>query len=279
MTDLDPECDLCGGEDFSTLLEKKGAHYLECQDCGFIRTDLSAEEFALANEEFFVGNLAEYAAKSYTAAKQRRYVRRLHGLEAHRGAGRLLEIGSNVGGFVHCAKEYGWRASGVEPVEACARHAREERGLDVVTGTLGDADFEPASFDVVYSNAVFEHLTSPRTVLEQATALLKPGGVVFIDTVNFGAYTRRFIGAEWKLIDPLMHACLYTPATLRKLCEDRGLEILRMRSHRVRLRPESSGRLRGAARWLEEARKLPWSVASRLTLRGESLEVLAIRRG
>ena len=274
----EPACDLCGASDFEPLLEKGGARYLCCRGCGFIQSDLTAEEYGEANESFFSGALAGFAAKSYTPKKQRVYARRLLRLEPFRGAGRLLEIGANVGGFLFVARELGWEGVGVEPVAVCAAWARETHGLDVREGTLEGVALDGELFDVIYANAVFEHLVSPRAVLTAAVELLRPGGVVLIDTVNWDSYTRRFIGAEWKLVDPRMHYCLYTPSTLRKLCEDRGLQVIGLRSHRVRFRPEGSPRLSGIARWVEEVRKLPWSLASRSTLRGESLEIVARRR-
>lgn len=270
-----PTCDLCGGGDFKPLLEKGCAAYVRCRACSFIRADLTEEQFLAANETFFTGALDEFAAKSYARKKQRVYAQRLLRLEPFRGEGRLLEIGANVGGFLFVARDLGWEGVGIEPVAACAAWARETHGLDVREGTLEEVSLEGELFDVIYANAVFEHLVSPRAVLEAAVERLRPGGVVLIDTVNWDSYTRDFIGAEWKLIDPWMHYCLYTPNTLRKLCEDRGLQVIGLRSHRVRLRPEGSPRLRGLARWWEELRKLPWSLASRSTLRGESLEIVA----
>lgn len=269
-------CDLCNGRDLEPLLEKHGARYLRCRGCGFIQADLTEEEFLEANETFFSGALAEFAAKSYSPAKQKRYARRLRRLEPYRGRGRLLEIGANVGGFLSCARRHGWRGVGVEPVEACAEYARRTHDLDVRSGTLEELSFTGEVFDAIYANAVFEHLVSPSTVLSTAVELLRPGGAVLIDTVNYDSYTFRFLEADWKLVDPRMHFCLYTPTTLRKLCEDRGLLVRSVRSHRVRFRPDDSPRLRGAARWIEELRKLPWSLACRFTKRGESLEVLAL---
>jgi len=270
-----PACDLCKGRALEPLLEKHGASYLRCRECGFIQADLTEGEFLEANETFFSAALAEFAAKSYSPAKQRRYSRRLCRLEPYRGRGRLLEIGANVGGFLACARRYGWHGVGVEPVEACAEYARRTHELDVRSGTLEEISFAGEVFDAIYANAVFEHLVSPSAVLSTAVELLRPGGVVLIDTVNYDSYTFRFLGAGWKLVDPRMHFCLYTPHTLRKLCEDRGLVVRSLRSHRVRFRPDDSPRLRGAARRIEELRKLPWSLACRFTMRGESLEVLA----
>lgn len=105
--------------------------------------------------------------------------------------------------------------------------------------------------------------------------ILRPGGVVLIDTVNWDSYTRRNIGQDWKLIDPRVHLCLYTPETLGRYCREVGLEVVRMHSHGVRFRPNGAPALSGFARVWEEIRKAPWSALSRFTLKGDSIAVLA----
>jgi hypothetical protein len=52
---------------------------------------------------------------------------------------------------------------------------------------VGDAHklssyFEPGSFDLIFSSAVFEHLYMPWVVAEEISKLLKVGGQVFIET-------------------------------------------------------------------------------------------------
>ncbi|MEM9381925.1 MAG: class I SAM-dependent methyltransferase [Planctomycetota bacterium] len=272
-------CDHCGATRTREVLRKNGHVYLECQECGLVRADMAPEAFFGLNEETFEGSLDHYAAKSYTPKKQRRYARRLRGLEPHRGAGRLCEVGANVGGFLAAARRAGWNPVGVEPVAACAEWARGNQGLDVRPTTLEDAAFPEGSFDVVYSNAVLEHLTSPRAVLDEIRRVLRPGGVTLCDTVNWASQTRERLGGGWKLADPLIHYHLFTPSTLAGLCEAAGLEVVRLRSHGVRLRPNAAPRLTGAARWVEELRKLPRSARARRDLSGESIAVLARRPG
>ena len=270
-------CDLCGSTSSEFVLSKNGADYRSCTSCGFIFADCSESEWDEWNEAAFEEMLPGYIERSFAPKKQERYRRRLQRLERYFGQGKLLEIGSNVGGFLHAARESGWSAVGLEPVDVCARYARQEKQLDVRTETAEEANFEPGSFDVLYSSAVFEHLWSPTRTLQRAVEWLRPGGIVFLDTVNWDSYTRERIGASWKLVDPRVHACLYTPRTLSRLCELAGLEVVRLESHRVRLRPNGSPAPRGLARYSEELRKLPLSVASRFNHKGESIAVVAQR--
>lgn len=252
-----------------------GGRYLLCASCGFVYADIDEEAWDALNESEFEESLDGYVERSFAPKKLARYRQKLARLEPYRGTGRLLEVGANVGGFLSIARDAGWTTVGVEPVDACARHARDVHGLDVRTSTLEAAGLDGANFDVAYANAVFEHLYDPPRTLAAIVRALRPGGVVFIDTVNYASTTRERIGAGWKLFDPVRHVCLYTPATLKRLCTDVGLEPLALTSHRVRLRPNREGRLRGVARGLEELRKLPLGLAARWRLKGESIAVLA----
>ncbi len=269
------DCDLCGGLRSEALLEKNGASYRRCLDCGLVFSDLSPLASAVANEDFFAAQVARYAARSYAPEKQRLYSRRLGPFEPYRKLGRLLDIGANVGGFVHRAREEGWEAVGVEPVRACADWARREKGLDLRPTTLEEAGFAASSFDGVYSNAVFEHLRRPSLVFAELARVLRPGGLVVIDTVNWESYTRERLGRDWKLVDPRVHLCLYGPETLAAYCRKAGLEVLGIRTHGVRFLPNHLPRRRGLARLLEEIRKCPLSALAKIRGKGDRIGVRA----
>lgn len=257
------------------LLEKGGARYAQCPRCGFVFTNPRREDFAEENNAGFAQRLERYIKKGCSPERQRAYRRRMRRFQRWRSNGCLLEIGSNVGALLFAARETGWNATGVEPAAECARYGREKHGLNIISNTLEAAGLPENQFDVVYSNAVFEHLPSPATVLREARRVLRSGGVIFIDTVNYDSYTREFIGAGWKLIAPNAHLGLFTPATLRRFCEQAGLKVVRIETHGVRLVPNKQPQPKGAARLKIELCKGFYSTLARLTLKGDSNAVWA----
>ena len=89
---------------------------------------------------------------------------------------RILEIGSR-------------EVAGGPPMRGRLSHAGYV-GFDYYPGpnvdVSGDAhrlsDLVEGQFDVVYSTAVFEHLAMPWVVAEEIARVLKPGGLVFVET-------------------------------------------------------------------------------------------------
>jgi SAM-dependent methyltransferase len=117
----------------------------------------------------------------------------------------------------------------------------------------------------VYSNAVFEHLPSPASVMNEVARLLEPGGIVYTKTVNYDSYTREQIGKDWKLLAPSGHLCLFTPTTLSEFCVRAGLEVIKTESHGVRVRKGFGQALRKG--W--------YSFRSRRSLKGDRIIVWA----
>ena len=60
------------------------------------------------------------------------------------------------------------------------------------------AEFEPASYDIVTCLEMLEHVPQPESVIHACAKLLKPGGSLFLSTINRNpkAYLFAIVGAE-----------------------------------------------------------------------------------
>jgi SAM-dependent methyltransferase len=96
---------------------------------------------------------------------------------------RILEVGSFVGGFLLEGQQQGWDMIGVDPGRDVAAFCRQ-RGLPIFEGTLGEARFTPGSFDAVVVWNTFDQLPDPRTLLDEATPLLRNGGLLVLRVPN-----------------------------------------------------------------------------------------------
>jgi SAM-dependent methyltransferase len=264
----DVNCDLCGKNDCDRVVEKCGLFYVRCRNCSFIYANPRAEGVGPAYDEYFRVTKKKYLLSSYSKKKQRVYRKTLRTFANYRKTNKILEIGSNFGGFLYQAKKMGWEPLGVEPAAECSNYAKEEHGLDSLTCILEDAGLEENSFDVIYSNAVFEHLPSPSSVLQEAAHILRPGGIIYTKTVNYESYTREILGNDWRLLAPNSHLSLFSSETLPRFCTQAGLNVFKVKSRGVRT-PQ-----KGNAFW-NSLKKSLYSSLSRLTLKGDRIIVIA----
>ena len=99
-------------------------------------------------------------------------------------------------------------------------HARDVLGQQVVRAGFLDAPCEPASLDLLTMFGVLEHLPQPRKVAQRAFDLLKPGGVLAIETWNRRAPAARALGARWHVYDPPRCLWYHSERSLRQMFGD-----------------------------------------------------------
>ena len=265
-------CEVCDAEPpASRIYEQGDSAYYQCSACKLIFASPIHAEYEEANDAAFETHLEKYTHK--IEAKLAANRKTLKPLTRYRQTGRFLEIGCNAGAILHAANSLGWQATGVDIAAAPVRHAREVLGLDARLGSLERHGFEADAFDVVYSNAVLEHLEHPCTVLREANRLLRPGGVLFAATVNWDSYTRRLLGSRWRYLEPFHHVHLFTPGNVRHLAEHCGFRVEKIWSTGVRLNDKKHGRSYSAP-WYWQLMKGPLSLATRFTNKGDSIKLL-----
>ncbi len=169
--------------------------------------------------------------------------------------GRLLDIGCGTGFRLSVATARGWQAEGVEPSTFASQVARDHYGQTCHTGRLDDTPFPDDTFDAVVLHAVIEHVTDPRGLVGEATRLLRPGGILAMQTPNFGSRRVKLRGKDWNEIRPPEHIVMHSETSIRRLAEGAGLEWLAFSTHpRYTVSPaEVPGCLPGPTRQLVSA--------------------------
>jgi SAM-dependent methyltransferase len=87
---------------------------------------------------------------------------------------------------------------------------------------LQQAQFESDSFDVITLMDVIEHLANPLELASEIFRILRPGGVLFLTTPNFGSLFVKLYGAHAYGIGPDDHASYFQPGTIRRLLSHSG---------------------------------------------------------
>lgn len=140
---------------------------------------------------------------------------------------RLLDIGCGNGSFLVSAREAGWQVSGVEPDPKAADAARQ-CGLDVTVGTVDLLAGESDCFDAITLSHVIEHVHEPKQLLQAVRRLLKPGGIVYIDTPNTQSHGAAIFKKNWRGLETPRHLVLFNPASLTDLLCATGFSDIKM---------------------------------------------------
>jgi 2-polyprenyl-3-methyl-5-hydroxy-6-metoxy-1,4-benzoquinol methylase len=150
------------------------------------------------------------------------------GFPPYVGKGRVLDIGSGNGFFLAMLRHYGWEVRGVDMSASAAETTRREFGIDVHVGEVTDDVFEREQFDFVHMSHVIEHVPSPMVVLARVRELLRPGGLLYIETPNIASLGARLWGKYWFPLETPRHLWLFTPDTLCRALRDNGLHLDRL---------------------------------------------------
>jgi SAM-dependent methyltransferase len=202
-------------------------------------------------------------------------------IEARMGPpGSLLDVGCATGSFLSLAKARGWECRGVEVSTFAAAQARERTGCEIFSGKLEDAPFADGTFDAITMWDLLEHLPVPLQGLQNARRLLKPSGMLLVNTPNENSLLRkvaRFLyrgSGGWitapvnRLYHPY-HLYYFAADTLTVLFRQAGFELVVMKTKPI---PLSRGRISAATKVFMKA----LSVAERLL--GAEYELIVLAR-
>ena len=153
--------------------------------------------------------------KGYLKASAVRLAYVLDALSEYVPAGsKVFDFGSYFGNFSLSAKRAGYDVTAIDVYDYYGENFSDvvallkENKIDVVEteefGGEGEAD-------AVLSMGVIEHIPhTPREVLQRAISMLKPGGLLFLETPNLAYYHKRQTLLQGKSIFPDIKGQYYT---------------------------------------------------------------------
>lgn len=168
-----------------------------------------------------------------------------------------LDIGAGLGQFVQLVQQHGAMALGIEPSALRRAYALEASGLEL-SHRLAEDDYwqtgYPQAFDLITLWDVIEHVDDPCSTVAAATALLKPGGWLYLDTPDRDVFSYQLsrIVCQWTagkllLFLPHFYSCIryghkqiFTRSQITGLLRDCGLIPVTMHLSRQAKRAFSS---------------------------------------
>lgn len=97
----------------------------------------------------------------------------------------VLELGSAHGGFVAMLRWAGYEAKGLELSSWVVDFARQIFNVPMLLGAVEDQQIAPGSLDVIVMMDVIEHLHNPFATVSHCLSLLKPEGILIIQTPRY----------------------------------------------------------------------------------------------
>lgn len=138
--------------------------------------------------------------------------------------GRLLDLGCGKGYFLELCAQSGIDCMGLELSDTAAQFARDELGLNVQAGSIHDAKGSIGLFDTVTLWGVIEHLPDPVEVLRSTFDVLKPGGMVIMQTGAGDDWLDHLLPGVNQWYNPPQHLFVFSVPGLAECMRQAGLE-------------------------------------------------------
>jgi len=226
------------------VLRPFGPDYGECQNCGTLvyLKDISAQQLLVVDDETdFYGKQYWQPSEQgdpnfpdiFTRTRDDLTERNLHWLKAllkyRLPPASSMELGCAHGSFVALMQNAGYSACGVEMSPWVVGFGKATFGIPIYIGPVESLDIPASSLDFVVIMDVLEHLFDPATTMARCLELLKPDGVLLIQTpqfrekTNFDSLTEsadRFL----EMLIPDEHLFLFSQRSVSELFRRLGAE-------------------------------------------------------
>lgn len=130
----------------------------------------------------------------------------------------ICDVGSGYGFFLDCANRAGYKTTGIEPAKELAHHANTKYKINVFHGDLEQyVKRRKKQFDIVTCIHVIEHVYNPKIFLTSLLKLVKPGGLLFIETPNSDSHLLYAERERYTFLIPPDHLWLFSKESLKHL--------------------------------------------------------------
>jgi SAM-dependent methyltransferase len=232
-------CNLCGSDRFIGLTHRDRYGYPAsaacCGRCGLVFLDpvMTVEAYGAFYTSIYRPLVSAYHGRLIDARtiqdEQRAYALERGDLLAPYLSGRsyrtLLDVGGSTGIVADAfARRFGLRAAVLDPAPTETAEA-EKLGIETIAGLVETVDLTGRQFDVVTLCQTVDHLLDIAGTLRRIRQLLSPGGLLFVDIVDFrAAYLRHSSVEEAIKVD---HPFYLTEPTVAAYLRRAGFDVAR----------------------------------------------------
>lgn len=212
-------CPICNDNSWQKYLTK----LVQCSSCGFIRAKdqyFQINPTKLYGQEYFnESDYGDYAKEEIALVKN--FTDRINRIRRYKKSGQLLDIGCAYGYFLKVAQKY-YECTGLDLNPEVTKVAQKTTNAKILTGDFLTLKMPQNYFDIVCMFDTIEHLKYPDKYIKKVTSILKPGGIVVIETGDIGSIMAKIQGGGWRLITPPFHLQYFNKKSLTNLLQKNG---------------------------------------------------------
>ncbi len=226
-------CPACESDKYESQFEKLRFTYTQCLDCGTLFVNPRPPSVLL--NDFYTRSLSSsfWANEFFPPVAEARREKIFHPRAEHvrdtfpeESGGTIGDIGAGLGLFLeelHKAWPHG-KLIAIEPSIEMADTC-QQKDLEVIPHSIEDVSGWDGQFDLLTSFELFEHLFNPGGFLKKVRNLLRPGGHLFLTTLNGEGFDIQVLWEKSKSVMPPHHLNFLNPRSIAILLQNNGFAV------------------------------------------------------
>lgn len=202
----------------------------KCQNCSLLFTQqqkyLTREEI---NKEIYNQNYLE----SYEQRNSKlinRFRKRVSEIEKYKKGGTILDFGCSSGIFLEAINKYSkykWYCTGIDINKRSINIAKKNNiKASFILGTISNQKWKKNKFDVITCFDVLEHDIDLNETIRSLLRILKPGGVLVVQSPNYRSLMTYLCGENWDWWSVPDHVFHFSYTYLTKYLQKNNFTII-----------------------------------------------------
>lgn len=226
-------CPACDSQKLDYQFNKLGFVYVLCQNCGTLFVN-PRPSFRNLNEFYSKSESTSFWVREFfkPVAEIRRekiFLPRAEFMKKKfsENAPRVVrDVGAGFGIFLEELAKV-WPAAKMIAIEPSLEMIKicRDKGLEVIPSSLEDVAGWDGKFDLLTLFELFEHLRDPGKFLEKINNLLRPGGYLFLTTLNSRGFDIQVLWEKSKSVSPPQHLNFFNPDSIGLLLKSKGFAV------------------------------------------------------
>lgn len=233
-----PGCLVCGQLQRLKFVYQSFSYY-KCPNCGLVSTlpyPTPNQIIKHYQSQFKQGNY--FLSRTYASQYSKIYTGLAHALASYCQSqnlpvknAKLLDIGTFTGDFLDAAAKLGFDVYGTDLQKEAVALARKKFPGKIYLANVTNTRLPHKHFDIITILGAIEHMVKPAQLIAKATALLRHGGVLMLQTPDSGSIMANIMGQYWPPYAPIEHLNLFSRQSLEILLQKNGYTRLTCHKH------------------------------------------------